>query len=345
MSTMKPLSIAVIGAGPSGLFFCHAMEYMMKKTGKVVSVTCFEKSSQPGGIWRSAESTNSNPEDETLQMYDKLWTNGPSSLTEFFDYTYDEHFGHPVSVYVKRQDLLEYILGRVQKNCPDFFEKYVQFQTLVENVMYDETDQRFHVAIKHLDDSQKSEVRQFDKCVWACGENGRRNIPDNLVRLFRDGGFKGRIIHSADVARLEDDVKDKRILLVGGGFSAEDLALQAIKLNVKKIYVSTRDNSEICWTNHWPMEKVTLLLNQAPISVTENGNCIQFMEVERELDGYVRNGDHIESEIRSIDTIILCTGYSANIDMLDPSLRQGFLNCVMMNIYRYQKIGICHRTC
>jgi thioredoxin reductase len=322
---MTPLSVAVIGAGPSGLFFCHAIECMMKKTGKEVSVTCFEKSSQPGGIWRSAESINANNADaDTTLMYDKLWTNGSSHLTEFFDYTFDEHFGRPVSVYMKRQDLLDYILGRVQKNCPNFFEKYVQFYRLVENVVFNDTDQQFHITVKHLDDTQESAVHRFDKCIWACGENGRRYIPENLVRLFRDGGFKGRIIHSSDTARLEDDVKDKQILLIGGGLSAEDIALQAIKLKAKKVYVGTRVFSEVCWTSHWPMDKVSVLVNQTPVSVTENGNCIQFMEVEWEPDGYVRDGDHIESEIRDIDTVILCTGYRANIEMLDLSLHQGF---------------------
>jgi lysine/ornithine N-monooxygenase len=28
--------------------------------------------------------------------------------------------------------------------------------------------------------------------------------------------------------------------------------------------------------------------------------------------------------LKYIDTIILCTGYHTNLDMLDPSLRQGF---------------------
>jgi cation diffusion facilitator CzcD-associated flavoprotein CzcO len=97
-----PLSIAVIGAGPSGLFFCHAIEYYLKKqlqgskssAQREVKVVCFEKSSQPGGIWRAASDPSSIY--DATDMYDKLWTNGPSHLTEFFDYTYDEHFGRPV---------------------------------------------------------------------------------------------------------------------------------------------------------------------------------------------------------------------------------------------------------
>ena len=328
LTTMTPLSVAVIGGGPSGLFFCHAMEHMMKETGKKISVTCFEKSSQPGGIWRAAETSNANSVEST-EMYDKLWTNGASHNTEFFDYTYDEHFGRPVTVYMKRQDLLEYLLGRVQKNCPDFLEKYVQFQTLVENVTFNDDSQKFDITTKRVDGTEVTEVKQFDKCIWACGENGLRNIPQNLVTMFRDGGFMGRIIHSADASRLEEDVKDKRILLVGGGFSAEDIALQAIKLQAQKIYVSVRDDSaEICWTKKWPMNKVNVLPNQAPISVTENGKCIQFMEVEWTPNGYERDSDLIVSEIRNIDTIILCTGYRPNLAMLDTNLRGGFpLDC------------------
>jgi thioredoxin reductase len=325
----EPLSIAVIGGGPSGLFFCHAIEYYLKKelqepkssAQREVKVVCFEKSSQPGGVWRAASDRSSI---DATEMYDKLWTNGASHLTEFFDYTYDEHFGRPVSVYMKRQDLLDYILGRVTKNCPDFLEKYVEFQKQVEHVVYDDDSNRFNVSVRDLNSSVTT-LRHFDKCIWACGENGRRNFPLKLVSLLRDGGFRGRIIHSAETATLEEDVKGKRILIVGGGFSGEDLALQTIKLGVEKIYVCTRNNAtEICWTKHWPMNKVKLLRCQEPLAVTENGRCIQFMEVGWTPYGYVRYGDEVESEVRNIDTIILCTGYHTNLEMLDPSLRQGF---------------------
>jgi thioredoxin reductase len=322
----KALSIAVIGAGPSGLFFCHAMEFMMKQTGKVCHVTCFEKSSQPGGIWRSASAPTAGCIDGDTRMYEQLWSNGASHLTEFFDYTYDEHFGRPVSVYMKRRDILDYILGRVQKNCPNFLEKYVQFQTVVEHVVYDDVQRQFNISVKRLDGGTKaSEVRHFDKCIWACGENGRQDLPKRLMQLLHKGGFTGRIIHSADTATLKEDVRNKRILLIGGGLSSEDLALQAIKLQAEKIYVCTRqDEADVSLMGHWPMNKVDVIHNVALHSVTENGKCLQFMEVKWNPCGYIRKGDHIVVEIRDIDTIIFCTGYHANLEMLDESLRQGF---------------------
>lgn len=380
-TTTRPLTIAVIGGGPSGLFFCHAIEsYVRKqeqeqqqhqKQHRPIKVVCFEKSSQPGGVWRAAadsasdsdpstgsntdssKSNNSNNNSNSnntitlnkvddTEMYDKLWTNGASHLTEFFDYSYDEHFGGPVSVYMKRQDLLEYILGRVTKKCPNFLHKYVEFRQQVDRVVYDNENQRFEITVRDLDLSASTDspsthsttseqkttqttVRHFDKCIWACGENGRQNVPQNLVQLFRLGGFPGRIIHSADTSTLEQDVRGKRVLIVGGGFSSEDLSLQAIKLGVKQIVVCARNNgTEICWTKHWPMNKVQLLRCQEPIAVTENGNCIQFVEVEWTPYGYEKYMEEIESEVRNIDTIILCTGYHTNLDMLDDTLKQGF---------------------
>jgi trimethylamine monooxygenase len=198
---------------------------------------------------------------------------------------------------MKRQDLLDYILSRVTKNCPDFLHKYVEFRKQVEHVVYDNENSRFNVSVRDLN-SSKTEVRHFDKCIWACGENGRQNVPQSLISLFRDGGFRGRIIHSAETATLREDVKGKRVLIIGRGFSGEDLALQAIKLGVEKIYVCTRrDGTEISWTSHWPMNKVKLLRCQEPLAVTENGRCIRFREVRWTPYGYLRESDEAQSEV------------------------------------------------
>jgi thioredoxin reductase len=260
-------------------------------------------------------------------MYDNLWTNGPSHSLEYFDYTFDEHFGKPVTVYLKRQDLLEYVLGRVTKHCPNFFEKYVRFETEVVRVVYDESKQMFDINVKDLR-SGKITTHEFHKCVWACGENAKPKIPQDLISMFRNGGFKGRMIHSSDTAQFEEDVRGKRVLLIGGGFSAEDLALQAIKCGVDKIYCATRDSEggHIAQNESWPMDKVEILKGRSPIGVTEDGRCIEFEYLKEKS----WSGDYGEYEkkdgktvIRNIDTIIFCTGYDINFGMLDEPLRQG----------------------
>jgi cation diffusion facilitator CzcD-associated flavoprotein CzcO len=55
-------------------------------------------------------------------------------------------------------------------------------------------------------------------------------MPTSVTSLFREGGFTGKVIHSSDSADFETHVKSKRVLIIGGGYSAEDLALTAIKV-------------------------------------------------------------------------------------------------------------------
>lgn len=55
-----PESIAVIGCGPGGMFFCHALETRRREmeargesTDDLPQVTVFERAPSPGGVWRS----------------------------------------------------------------------------------------------------------------------------------------------------------------------------------------------------------------------------------------------------------------------------------------------------
>ena len=55
-----PDSVAVIGCGPGGMFFCHALQRKRKELlerGELIDhlprVTVFERASSPGGVWRS----------------------------------------------------------------------------------------------------------------------------------------------------------------------------------------------------------------------------------------------------------------------------------------------------
>jgi thioredoxin reductase len=319
----NPINVAVIGGGPGGMFFIHALNRMVKEevgANQNINVICYERSSRPGGIWRAADSNGNNTD-----MYDKLWTNGCSFLIEFFDYTYDEHFhGKPATVYLKRQDLLEYLIGRVTNNCPDFFEQFFKFNSEVVHVTFDECKQKFIIRIKDLMTGNIS-TNEFDKCIWACGENGKPKVPKHLVSMFRDGGFQGRMIHSSETNKLEEDVKGKRVLIVGGAFSAEDITLQAIKLGVDHVFVCSRlCNSEITWTTKWPYDKVTTFLEQEPMAVSGT-NCIQLREISWEFNGYKNYTDNeVSNEIHNIDTIMFCTGYDPPLNFLDKKLNKGF---------------------
>lgn len=311
----EPLRIAVIGGGPSGLFFTHAVNKIVEsqKDSRDVEVTIFERSALPGGQWQSDDTSE-------VSIYDNLWTNGASHLHEFSDYTYDEHFGRPVGVYMRRQDLLEYILGRVTKDRPDFFDKHLVARTEVVNVNYLDARQEFEVTTKDVNTGTLN-LKYFDKCVWAAGQNGVRSFPQKLIDDVREGGFAGRIIHSSDMAHFEDDVKGKRILLIGGGYSAEDLALQSIKVGVDEVFIAVRssEGGDVASMSIWPYDKVDLIAGVVMTGAAGENKVVlhRFDEDDWEAD---LDGPSIILE--NIDTIIFCTGYREDTSMLSANLNR-----------------------
>lgn len=65
VASSLPIKVAVIGGGPGGMFFCHALETyrreLVQKNEKealeqLPQVMCFERASGPGGVWRSERS-------------------------------------------------------------------------------------------------------------------------------------------------------------------------------------------------------------------------------------------------------------------------------------------------
>ena len=116
----------------------------------------FERASEPGGVWRAQRKPNEGVQTKTMTMtmtatmrtmgsctppsdsvmfslssscdedfttntmYEALWTNGPKENLEFFDYTWKEHFDdHAAPPFIPRRHVLDYLLARVTRNCPD----------------------------------------------------------------------------------------------------------------------------------------------------------------------------------------------------------------------------------
>jgi len=152
-------------------------------------------------------------------------------------------------------------------------------------------------------------------------------IPKNVIKPFREGNFTGGLYHSSEAGEFLPKVKGKNILLVGGSYSAEDLALSAIKLGVERVYVSTRSqpgslSSAIQWTSQWPEDRVELLSSVIPYKVGNDGRSVQFVDSSLEwVDDDDDEGEEIVMEVEDIDLVVLCTGYYSNIDMLAEYLQ------------------------
>ena len=313
------------GCGPAGMFFLNALATKRKQLREqgdlkaleaLPQVTVFEKNSSPGGVWRSNRGqggTNNSTSTKTsvsTNMYEGLWTNGHKDGMEFFDYTYEDHFKSPQPVFMPRKHILEYILKRVTLH-EDIFQ-YVHFNTEVKSVSYDDNIKQFVVKVQHSDGTTTTQY--FDKCVWASGLNGKPKMVSSIVKKLSN--FKGQIVHSSQMDSLGSSVKGKNIMLVGGSFSAEDLALSFIKLGVNKIYITSRNSEdEVHFTTSWPGDKVEVLTYSTACGSNVDGKTVRICKSN--ADGTFEDDYH---DIGDIFIVVLCTGYEPNMDYLDASL-------------------------
>ena len=246
----------------------------------------------PGLLSSSSSRTNQAAEG----MYDGMWINGPKELFEFGDYTFDEHYaGTAMPSYLTRTQVLHYIHGATQDAIQyHIAHGNIKFNTEVTKVeTYNittttTTDDRemftIHTTAVVKKNSGKRNYKNnsiydgFDKVVLATGVDQDPKIPKDIHEILTnnnktdDSGivaYTGQVLHSSETNQLTtamNGIANKRFLLIGSKYSAEDLALSFIKRGADHIYITTRSNNAsfpdpVMYTKSWPMNKVTILYN------------------------------------------------------------------------------------
>ena len=296
--------VAIIGAGPSGMAQLRAFQSAAAKGADIPEIVCFEKQADWGGQWNYTWQTGIDAHGEPVHssMYRYLWSNGPKECLEFADYSFDEHFGHPIGSYPPREVLWDYIKGRVEKaNVRD----YVRFNTAVRWVEFDAENSTFNVTVHdHGQDRVYCEV--FDYVVVASGHFSTPKVP-TYPGFER---FGGRILHAHDF-RDALEFKDKTVLVVGSSYSAEDIGSQCYKYGAKRI-ISCYRSAPMGY--HWP----------------ENWDELpQLLHVDQQ-HAYFADGSQ-----EQVDAIILCTGYLHSFPFLQDDLRLKTPNILYpLNLYQ-----------
>ncbi len=289
--------IAVIGAGPSGTAQLRAFQSAAAKGEEIPEIVCFEKQDDWGGLWNYTWRTGLDEYGEPVHcsMYRYLWSNGPKEGLEFADYTFEEHFGKPIASYPPREVLRDYIVGRIEKaNVRD----WCRFRTPVRWIEYDEGRAKFTVTAHDLK-ADRIYDEEFDHVIVATGHFSTPNVPD-FEGLQQ---FNGRVLHAHDF-RDALEFKDKRILIVGTSYSAEDIGSQCWKYGCKSVTVSYRTAPMgYKWPENW--EELPLISRIEP-----NSNTVHFKD----------------GQTREVDAIILCTGYLHHFPFLPDDLRLSTAN-------------------
>ena len=212
---------------------CTPSRQLAERGAEVPQVICFEQQSDWGGLWNYTWRTGLDEHGDPVHgsMYRYLWSNGPKECLEFADYTFDEHFGQPIPSFPPREVLYDYIIGRAKANN---VRRFIQFNTAVQWISYDEKAGKFAVTVQTRDDG-RTRTEEFDKVIVATGHFSTPNMPS----FEGFDKFPGRIMHSHDF-RDAQEFAGKRLLVIGSSYSAEDIALQSKKYGASSVTVSYR---------------------------------------------------------------------------------------------------------
>lgn len=287
---MTKKRIGIIGAGPSGLAQLRAFESAEKMGMEVPEIVCFEKQENWGGMWNYTWRTGVGKYGEPIHgsMYKYLWSNGPKECLELSDYSFDEHFGKPISSYPPRPVLFDYIQGRINKSNA---REYIRFNTTARWVIYNEETKKFTLF---LDDLKKNRTysEEFDYLIVATGHFSTPNMP------YFEGidDFPGAVMHAHDF-RGADQFIDKDLLLIGSSYSAEDIAVQCYKHGSNSVTLSYRSNPiGVDW----------------PKGIEERPLVTHFEEDK----AFFKDGTS-----KRFDGVVMCTGYQHKFPFLPDYLR------------------------
>ncbi|SDS93002.1 NAD(P)-binding domain-containing protein [Microterricola viridarii] len=281
--------IAIIGAGPSGMAQLRAFESAREQGREIPEIVCFEKQSDWGGQWNFNWRTGIDAHGEPVHssMYRNLWSNGPKEALEFAEYTFDEHFGRPISSYPPRAVLWDYINGRAEKSD---VKKHVRFSTAVRWVQYNAETETFTVTVEDLV-TRTTESSEFDNVIVGSGHFSFPNVPD----FAGIETFPGTLRHAHDF-RGAESLADKDVLLIGASYSAEDIGVQAYKMGARSVTLSYRSRP---MGFDWPED-----ITEVPLLERFDGSVAHF----------------VDGTSKRFDAVILCTGYLHHYPYLPSDL-------------------------
>jgi len=285
---MEDKKIGLIGCGPSGMALISAFHEANSNGKSVPKIICFEKQEKVSGLWNLTWKTgiDSNGEPVHSSMYRHQWANGPKECLELANYTFDEHFKKPVPSFPPRGVIQDYLLGRFEKCSKD---QDIRFNTVVRNVVEDSG--RFIITYENLLTKERCD-EIVDYVIVATGHFSVPFMP-SYPGLE---SFNGSVLHSHDFRNAEE-FKDKRVVIVGSKYSAEDIALQCSKFGAKKCIISYRKN-KIGFK--WPE------------------NIIEVPQCQKIVNKHFFFED---GSIYEADAIIFCTGYNHHYPFLENKLR------------------------
>jgi hypothetical protein len=192
--------ICVIGAGPSGI---AAAKNLLDEG---LDVTVFDRGEEVGGNWVFAEKTGHSSVFETTHIISS------KTLSQYDDFPMPEDYPD----YPSHQQLARYF----QSYAKTFhLYPHIQFNSLVTQCRLNEQHQWLVTVVQNGVET----TLNFDALAVCNGHHWLPRMPEY------PGSFEGEYIHSHDVKRFAP-FTGKRVLVIGGGNSACDVAVESSRV-------------------------------------------------------------------------------------------------------------------
>uniref|UniRef100_A0A8D0L0W4 Flavin-containing monooxygenase n=1 Tax=Sphenodon punctatus TaxID=8508 RepID=A0A8D0L0W4_SPHPU len=216
---MAKQRVAIVGAGVCGLISIKCC------LDEGLEPTCFERSSDIGGLWRYEE----NPEEGRPSIYKSVIINTSKEMMCFSDYPIPDDFPN----FMHNSRLMEYF--RMYAKHFDLL-RYIHFKTNVCSIRkrpnFSSTSQ--WDVVTEIDGKKESSI--FDRIMVCTGHHTYPQMPlqyfPGLVK------FKGHFFHSRDY-KEPFRFSGKRVVVIGIGNSGVDLAVE-ISHTAEQVHLNYR---------------------------------------------------------------------------------------------------------
>lgn len=215
MSQNKSPYICVIGAGPCGITVAKNLQEQ-----GLTNFVVFEKNNQIGGNWIYSES------DAHSSVYETTHSISSKHLSQYEDFPMPAHYPD----YPSHRQLWQYFNDYAENFG---VKRFIRFNTEVEHVILQDT-RKWEVTYK---DEAGRHTALFDVVIVANGHHW-----DPLMPSY-PGKFNGRMFHAHQYKKAAP-FKDRRVLVVGGGNSACDIAVEIARVS-RKTHISIRSGQHI----------------------------------------------------------------------------------------------------
>jgi len=249
--------VCVIGAGPSGI--TAAKNLLDQKLDVVV----YDYGKKVGGNWVFSDTPSHSSVFETTHIISS------KTLSQYDDFPMPADYPD----YPSHQQLATYFQAYASH-----FKLYdhIQFETLVVKCELD-TSEQWRVTTQK-DAVIKTEV--FDALAVCNGHHWKPRYPEY------PGNFTGKFMHSHDVKRFSD-FAGKHVLVIGGGNSACDVAVESSRFSA---------STDISWRRgYWvvpkfiggkPSDTVGGLMRYLPSSIWRKGTSLMIKAIQGKNSSY-----------------------------------------------------------